>query len=179
LRSFRISHPQEVPIPSSNVDDAPLCRYYVVMLDIYTLGEEVLREKTERVTVFDNALAIFVDAMFDTMAEADGIGLAAPQVGVSKRLFVVDTRRPGERMVFINPEIIETSQTQCALEEGCLSIPGMYYDIIRPEEIVVQAQDLSGKSFVKRASGMLARVIQHENDHLNGVLFIDRMKTNP
>jgi peptide deformylase len=145
------------------------------MLDIYTLGEEVLREKTEKITVFDNALAIFVDAMFETMAEADGIGLAAPQVGVLKRLFVVDTHRPGERMVFINPEIIETSQEQGVYEEGCLSIPGMYYDIVRPLEITIQAQDLSGKAFVKHIGGTLARVVQHENDHLNGILFIDRM----
>lgn len=145
------------------------------MLDIYTLGEEVLREKTERITVFDNALAIFVDAMFETMTEADGIGLAAPQVGVTKRLFVVDTRRPGERIAFINPEILETSQQQGVHEEGCLSIPGMYYDIVRPLEVTVQAQDLQGKAFITRASGLLARVIQHEYDHLNGVLFIDRM----
>lgn len=145
------------------------------MLDIYTLGEEVLREKAANVTVFDNALAIFVDAMFDTMEEADGIGLAAPQVGVTKRLFVVDTRRPGEKLVFINPEIIGTSEQQGLHEEGCLSIPGMYYDILRPLEVTMQAQDIEGKSFVTRASGLLARVIQHEYDHLNGVLFIDRM----
>lgn len=146
------------------------------MLDIYTLGEEVLREKAERISTFDNALAIFVDAMFETMEESDGIGLAAPQVGVPSRLFVVDTRKPGERMVFINPEIIETSQEQGAYEEGCLSIPGMYYDIVRPIRISVQAQDIKGKPFVLHAEGMLARVIQHENDHLNGVLFIDRME---
>ena len=144
-------------------------------MDIYTLGEDVLREKAQRVTVFDNALAIFVDAMFDTMEEADGIGLAAPQVGVPKRLFVVDTRKPGEKLVFINPEIIGTSQEQGLHEEGCLSIPGMYYDILRPLQVSIQAQDISGKSFVTHASGLLARVIQHENDHLNGVLFIDRM----
>lgn len=145
------------------------------MLDIYTLGEEVLREKTEKVTVFDNALAIFVDAMFDTMVEADGIGLAAPQVGVSSRIFVVDTRRPGERMAFINPEIIETSQEQGVHEEGCLSIPGMYYDIVRPLNVTVQAQDVKGKPFVVHAEGLFARALQHEYDHLNGVLFIDRM----
>jgi peptide deformylase len=145
------------------------------MLDVYTLGEEVLREKAERVTVFDNALALLVDAMFETMTESDGIGLAAPQVGVPSRLFVVDTRRPGERKVFINPEIIETSQEQGMYEEGCLSIPGMYYDIVRPLAVTVQAQDLDGKAFITRADGLLARVIQHENDHLNGVLFIDRM----
>ncbi|HLW22464.1 MAG TPA: peptide deformylase [Sphaerochaetaceae bacterium] len=146
------------------------------MLDIYTLGEEVLRGKAERVTVFDNALSIFVDAMFETMAESDGIGLAAPQVGALNRLFVVDTRRPGERLVFINPEIIETSEEQGMYEEGCLSIPGMYYDIVRPLRVTVQAQDVTGKPFKLAADGLLARVIQHENDHLNGVLFIDRME---
>jgi peptide deformylase len=146
------------------------------MLDIYTLGEEVLREKAEKITVFDNALAIFVDAMFETMAESDGVGLAAPQVGVPSRLFVVDTRNPGEKMVFINPEIIETSQEQGVYEEGCLSIPGMYHDVIRPLKISIQAQDIKGKPFVLHAEGMLARVIQHENDHLNGVLFIDRIE---
>ena len=146
------------------------------MLDIYTLGEEVLRGKAERVTVFDNALSIFVDAMFETMAESDGIGLAAPQVGALNRLFVVDTRRPGERLVFINPEIIETSEGQGMYEEGCLSIPGMYYDIVRPLRVTVQAQDVTGKPFKLAADGLLARVIQHENDHLNGVLFIDRME---
>lgn len=146
------------------------------MLDIYTLGDEILREKTEKIKVFDSALAIFVDAMFETMGESDGIGLAAPQVGVSKQLFVVDTRRPNERLVFINPEIVETSFEQGLYEEGCLSIPNMYSDIKRPLEVTVQAQDLSGKSFTLHASGILARVIQHENDHLNGVLFIDRME---
>lgn len=134
-----------------------------------------MREKAEKVTVFDEALAILVAAMFDTMTEADGIGLAAPQVGVSRRFFVVDTRKNGERMAFINPEILETSQEQGLCEEGCLSIPGMYADIMRPLEITVHAQDLTGKAFVIHASGMLARVIQHENDHLNGVLFVDRM----
>ena len=153
-----------------------LCQYDIAMLDVYTLGEEVLREKAERVTVFDNALAIFVDAMFETMGESDGIGLAAPQVGVPSRLFVVDTRKPGERLVCINPEIIETSEDQGVYEEGCLSIPGVYHDIIRPLRITMQAQDITGKPFITRAEGLLARVMQHEYDHLNGVLFIDRME---
>jgi peptide deformylase len=95
---------------------------------------------------------------------------------VPSRLFVVDTRNPGEKMVFINPEIIETSQEQGVYEEGCLSIPGMYHDVIRPLKISIQAQDIKGKPFVLHAEGMLARVIQHENDHLNGVLFIDRIE---
>jgi len=146
------------------------------MLDIYTLGEEVLREKTEPIKTFDNGLAILVDAMFETLEEADGLGLAAPQIGVSKRIFVVDTRRQGERLAFINPDILETSHEQGPYEEGCLSIPGMYYNIVRPLEVTIQAQDVTGKSFVTKASGILARTIQHEFDHLNGVLFIDRME---
>ncbi|PKL14085.1 MAG: peptide deformylase [Spirochaetae bacterium HGW-Spirochaetae-8] len=145
-------------------------------MDIYTLGEEVLREKAQPVKKFDSALAILVDAMFDTMQEGDGIGLAGPQIGVSQRIFVVDTRHPNERMAFINPEILETSHEQGSYEEGCLSIPGMYYDIVRPLSITVQAQDVTGKTFTLQASGIFARVIQHEYDHLNGVLFIDRME---
>ncbi len=145
------------------------------MLDIYTLGEDVLREKTEKVTQFDSALAMLIDAMFETMEEADGIGLAAPQVGISKKFFVVNTRKQQEKIAFINPEIVDMSHEVGPYEEGCLSIPGMYYDIIRPLSITVQAQDVAGKSFVLKASGLLARVIQHEYDHLQGTLFIDRM----
>jgi peptide deformylase len=145
------------------------------MLDIYTLGEDVLRQKTEVVKQFDRALALLVDAMFDSMLEADGIGLAAPQVGVSKRLFVVDTRKNGERYAFINPVIIETSSEMVPHEEGCLSIPGMYTDIVRPAGITIQAQDVDGKAFLLKATDLLARVIQHEYDHLEGILFIDRM----
>ncbi|NCB01015.1 MAG: peptide deformylase [Spirochaetia bacterium] len=146
------------------------------MLDIYTLGEEVLREKTKRVTEFDSALTMLIDAMFETMEEADGIGLAAPQVGVLKRFFVVDTRKANEKIAFINPEIIEMSHEVGSYEEGCLSIPGMYYDIVRPLSVTVQAQDVKGKSFTLKAEGLLARVIQHEYDHLQGTLFIDRME---
>ena len=146
------------------------------MLDIYTLGEDVLRTKAEKITDFDQSLSILVDAMFDTMDEADGVGLAAPQIGVSKRIFVIDTRKDKERIAFVNPVIIETSQNTVSYEEGCLSIPTMYTQIVRPAEVTVQAQDVKGKSFVLKATGLLARAIQHEYDHLEGVLFIDRME---
>jgi len=146
------------------------------MLDIYTLGEEVLREKAQPIKKFDSGLSVLVDAMFDTMEEGDGIGLAAPQIGVPQRLFVVDTRKAGERMAFVNPEVVETSHEQDSYEEGCLSIPGMYYNIVRPLEVTVQAQDVQGNPFSIKATGLFARVIQHEYDHLNGVLFIDRME---
>ncbi len=146
------------------------------MLEIYRLGEEILREKGEPVKTFDNALAILVDAMFETMGDADGVGLAAPQIGLAQRFFVVDTKQPGERLVFINPQIMETSVEQVSYEEGCLSIPGAFAHIVRPAEVTVQALDLKGKPFTLKATNLLARVIQHENDHLNGVLFIDHME---
>ena len=149
------------------------------MLDIFTLGDEVLRTENKKVTVFDDALRMLVDAMFDTLVEADGVGLAAPQVGVSERFFIVDLRRgENSRYVFINPEILETSIEECPYEEGCLSIPGLYHEVMRPQKVKVQAQDLSGKHFTIEADGMLARVIQHENDHLNGILFIDHLDEN-
>ena len=120
------------------------------MLDIYTLDDEVLREDTESVKSFDISLRMLVDAMFETLTEADGVGLAAPQVGVSRKFFIVDLHE-GEkgRYVFVNPEIIE--------------------------RVKVQAQDVNGKHFTIDASGLLARVIQHENDHLNKTLFIDHL----
>jgi len=145
------------------------------MLDIYKLGEEVLYEPCNKVEKFDSALKTLVEAMFDTMIEADGVGLAAPQIGSSDQIFVVDTREEGERLCFINPSIIETSVDLVPHEEGCLSIPGVYRKIMRPRCVTVQAQDVNGKAFTLKADGLLARVIQHENDHLKGRLFIDNL----
>ena len=145
------------------------------ILEICTLGDPVLGEKAVKVTKFDSALSMLIDAMFETLETADGVGLAGPQVGVGKRLFVVDTRQEGGRHAFINPEIIQTSVETAPYEEGCLSIPGIYHEVIRPAEVSVQAQDVDGKVFTLNASGLLARVIQHENDHLDGRLFIDRL----
>ena len=144
------------------------------MLDIYTLGEEVLKQKCQPVTTFDSALRILVDAMFETMDQADGVGLAAPQIGVNSRLFVIHIKNT-EKRAYINPQIIETSVETETAEEGCLSIPGVWHDVERPLRVTVQAQDLEGKSFTVKAEGLLARAIQHETDHLNGVLFIDRL----
>ena len=144
------------------------------MLDIYTLGDEVLREKCKEITKFDSALRMLADAMIETMDEADGVGLAGPQVGVPEKIFVIHIG-DDDPMVFINPEIIETSIEECPYEEGCLSIPGVYHDVIRPARVTVQAQDLDGKSFTVKADGLLARAIQHENDHLSGVLYIDHL----
>lgn len=145
------------------------------MLDIYTLGDEVLRDKTTQVKIFDSALKTLVDAMFETMYEADGVGLAGPQVGVSERIFVVDTREEGGRYAFVNPEIIGTSSDLAPHEEGCLSIPGVYSTVMRPSQVTVHAQGVDGKAFELTAGGLLARVIQHEYDHLEGKLFVDRL----
>jgi len=134
----------------------------------------VLKQKCQPVTTFDSALRILVDAMFETMDQADGVGLAAPQIGVNSRLFVIHIKNT-EKRAYINPQIIETSVETETAEEGCLSIPGVWHDVERPLRVTVQAQDLEGKAFTVKAEGLLARAIQHETDHLNGVLFIDRL----
>lgn len=134
----------------------------------------MLGEKCQPITKFDSGLRVLVDAMFETMSEADGVGLAAPQVGVSSRLFVINIQGV-EKRAYINPQIIETSIETDTAEEGCLSIPGVWHDVQRPARVTVQAQDIEGKVFTVKAEGLLARAIQHENDHLNGVLFIDRL----
>jgi peptide deformylase len=147
--------------------------YYAGMLDIITLGDEVLHEKAQPIQDFGPEVSMLADAMFDAMEADNGIGLAGPQIGVLKRIFVTDA--PDEPRVFINPEIIETSFETVSIEEGCLSVPGIFAQLQRPERITVQARDAKGKLFTLKAEGMLARVIQHENDHLNGILFIDRL----
>lgn len=142
---------------------------------ITKLGEDILRQVAEPVKPeeINDELRAFLNEMFDAMIEADGVGLAGPQAGISKRLFVViaddDVRR-----VFINPQIISTSAEMCDYEEGCLSVPGVYENIKRPAKVTVQAFNEKGKPFTLEADGLLARIIQHENDHLDGHLFIDR-----
>ena len=111
--------------------------------------------------------------MFEAMKDADGVGLAGPQAGISKRVFVAMADDNVKR-VFINPQIIYTSAELCDYEEGCLSIPQVYESIQRPKKVTVQALDENGRPFTLEADGLLARIIQHENDHLDGKLFIDR-----
>lgn len=144
------------------------------MLDICKLGEEVLREKCAKVTKFDDALRILIDAMYDTLEEAEGIGLAAPQVGVASRFFIVSLP-DGTKKEFVNPEITGFSVETNPYEEGCLSLPNVYHDVVRPSKVIVKAQDMNGEEFTLKASGLMARVIQHEYDHLDGMLFVDRL----
>lgn len=143
-------------------------------MKIITLGDDLLRKVTSSVENIDAETADFAEKMIETMIKGNGIGLAAPQVGDLRRMFVcqVPDKDP---MVFINPEIIGTSDSQVMFEEGCLSIPQVYSEVKRPEVIAVQAWNEKGKIFKLEAGGILARVIQHEFDHLNGVLFIDHL----
>lgn len=122
----------------------------------------------------DSAVMAFAKDLIDSMHLGKGVGLAAPQVGVLDRVFVVHIDGDVPR-VFINPSIIETSSELSEYEEGCLSIPGMYAQVIRPAYVKVQAWNERGRPFNLTAEGFLARVIQHEYDHLEGVLFIDRL----
>ena len=147
-------------------------------MDMYKLGfeneEVVLREVAKPVTEFNQELKDKIKEMISFMGESNGIGLAAPQVGDSRRFVVIGYEDVGP-MALINPEIIETSMEDNVYEEGCLSIPGMYAKVTRPERIKVQAWNERGRPFNLEAEGMLATVIQHEIDHLNGVLFIDHL----
>ena len=143
-------------------------------MKVLYLGEETLRQPSRSVEHIDDSLRELIREMFITMDTDKGIGLAAPQVGENIRLFIVKIDDGVER-VFINPLIVGTSEKQCSYEEGCLSIPKMYADVIRPESVTVQYQDINGRRRTIEATGLLARVIQHEYDHLEGILFIDRM----
>ncbi|MBQ4379403.1 MAG: peptide deformylase [Treponema sp.] len=144
-------------------------------MKIYKLGEEVLRKKAVPVSAeeINDSLRETFNEMFETMLEADGVGLAAPQIGDSRRYFVIISDDEVRR-VFINPQIISTSQNLCEYEEGCLSLPGFSEKIMRPEKITVQALNEFGKAFTLNAEGLLARIIQHEYDHLEGMVYIDR-----
>ena len=134
--------------------------------------DELLREKSDKIADIDGEIIDLAENMISTMRAARGIGLAGVQVGVLKRLFVTNVSHDKPR-VFINPTIIETSVEQDDYEEGCLSIPAIYADVTRPEAVRVQAWNERGRPFTVTLDGLLARVVQHELDHFNGVLFID------
>lgn len=140
---------------------------------IVYLPDDCLRKVAKEVETFDSQLQVLIDDMFDTMYDARGVGLAAPQIGISLRLSVIDViGDKSQQIVIINPEII-ASEGQKEFEEGCLSVPGAYDKVIRAEKVTVRALDRNGKSFEIKADGLLAECLQHEIDHLNGKLFID------
>jgi len=137
----------------------------------------VLAKKGEPVTEFTPELAQLVDEMFDSMYAAEGIGLAAPQIGISKQITVIDVsfnERPEEKLVLINPEILEREGSQVE-EEGCLSLPDIREKVKRSAWVKVRAQNANGEFFEVEGDDLLARALEHEIDHLHGILFIDRL----
>ena len=143
---------------------------------IEMLGSEVLRRRAEEVADVDDDLRALIRDMYETMYEAEGIGLAAPQIGVLQRVIVVDVREEDSTpMALINPRIIESSAGKEKAEEGCLSIPGVASIVERPAEVIVEATSEDGEPIRIEADGLLGRCLQHEVDHLDGVLFIDRL----
>ncbi len=145
-------------------------------LKIEELGAEVLRERAAEVPGPDPELDRLIEDMFETMYDARGIGLAAPQVGIARRVIVVDVNEPGvEPFALLNPVIVESSPDTDRDEEGCLSIPGLSAVVERPARVVVEGLDPAGKPVRIEGTEMLGRCLQHEIDHLDGVLFLDRL----
>ncbi|MGD1858591.1 MAG: peptide deformylase [Leptolyngbyaceae cyanobacterium] len=147
-------------------------------LNIHTLGDKVLRQPAKRVAKVDNSTRELVHDMLKTMYSADGIGLAAPQIALGKQLIVIDIdpeNAAAPPFVLINPKIIRTSKELCTDKEGCLSIPGVYLDVVRPVATEISFKDENGRPQKLQASNLLARCILHEIDHLNGVMFVDRV----
>jgi peptide deformylase len=163
--------PSEVAVEKKKLQKPPL--------EIHYLGDRVLRQPAKRIARVDQEIRQLAKEMLQTMYSADGIGLAAPQVAVNKQLLVLDCEPDNPAtppLVLINPTIKSGSPNLCAMQEGCLSIPGVYLDVIRPEMIEVAYKDEQGRPRTLTATGLISRVIQHEMDHLNGVLFVDRVE---
>ena len=157
----------------------------MAVLEIELLGSDVLRRPAEEVEEFDQELRTLVRDMFETMYRAEGVGLAAPQVGISKRVLVLDVATAEERergespgpgpLALVNPAVVESSQTTDRAPEGCLSIPGVSEVVTRPRAVVVEGRNPEGEEVRLEVEGFTARALQHEIDHLDGVLFIDHL----
>lgn len=159
-----------VQVPKQALDQPPM--------EIHTLGDAVLRTPAKRISKVDEAVRALARDMLRSMYSAKGIGLAAPQVGVHKQLLVIDLdpdNPAAPPLVLINPEIRSFGSGVDTYEEGCLSIPGVYLNVVRPTVVEVSYRDEMGRPQKLKADGLLARCIQHEMDHLNGVLFVDRV----
>ncbi len=165
--------PSEVAVAKKKLKNPPL--------EIHYLGDRVLRQAAKRVASIDREMRQLVREMLQTMYSADGIGLAAPQVAVQKQLIVIDCEPDNPAnppLVLINPTIKKFSRDFGVAQEGCLSIPGVYMDVERPEVIEVSYKDEYGRPRTLQATELLSRCIQHEVDHLNGVLFVDRVENS-
>ena len=144
---------------------------------VVKLGDDVLTKKAEDVAQFNGDLAKLVEDMFESMVAAKGVGLAAPQIGLSLRLAIIDVtagKNPEARLVLANPQIIHTEGDQRE-EEGCLSLPGFRGNVLRPRYVTIRAQDVTGKTFEMKGECLLARAFCHETDHLEGLLFIQHL----
>ena len=142
---------------------------------IRTFGDPVLKQRCPEVTEIDGTLARLADDMIETMYAAPGVGLAANQVGVQKRIFVYDA---GDGpFTVVNPTIVETSESW-EYEEGCLSVPGLYFPIVRPRCVTLKGYNLDGKEFVREGQDLLSRIFLHETDHLDGFLLLDRLESD-
>ncbi len=142
------------------------------LLPLHLLGSPALRQHSAEVKIVDDEIRRLVGDLFETMDAAKGVGLAANQVGITRRVAVVDAE--GDRFTMIDPVIVET-EGRATAEEGCLSIPEIYGDVTRPERVVMEALDVDGVRYRKEATGLKARAIQHELDHLDGILFLDHL----
>lgn len=143
-------------------------------MELQTIGSRVLRYKSKRVANVDDALRSFCCNLAKIMRDKNGIGLSAPQVGLNKRIIVID--KVGENWVLINPEILWKSENSIEFEEGCLSVPGEFDNVKRPESIKIKYRNLKGKPVIEIIDGLMARVVQHEIDHLDGILFVDYLE---
>jgi len=146
-----------------------------MILEVVKYGDPVLTKHAEEITRFDDSLRKLVDNMFETMYGAPGVGLAAPQVGVLKRLFIMDCssgKNKTKKLALINP-VIESEEGEQIGDEGCLSFPGIFIQVTRPQRLVVRAQDVDGSTFTLDVMDLEARCVSHENDHLDGELFIN------
>lgn len=163
--------PATISVPKRKIKQPPLT--------IHLLGDRVLRQPAKRVTQINDELRQIIRQMLQTMYSADGIGLAAPQVGIHKRLIVIDVEPDNPRrepLILINPEIRKRSENEIVVQEGCLSIPDVFIDVKRSESITVAFKDERGRPRQIEAKGLLARVILHEMDHLEGILFVDHVE---
>jgi peptide deformylase len=165
--------PSDIAVEKKKLKNPPLKLHY--------LGDRALRQPAKRVTKIDDELRQLARQMLQTMYSSDGIGLAATQVGVNKQLIVIDLeldKPEAPPLVLINPTIKQTSEKCDVAQEGCLSIPNVYLDVKRPESVEIAYKDEYGRPKTLKATGLLARCILHEMDHLNGVVFVDRVENS-
>ncbi|MBD2678724.1 MULTISPECIES: peptide deformylase [Nostoc] len=165
--------PSEIAVEKKKLKNPPL--------ELHYLGDRVLRQGAKRISKVDDELRKLVREMLQTMYSKDGIGLAAPQVGIHKQLIVIDLEpdnAANQPLVLINPIIKQVSRDISVAQEGCLSIPNVYLDVKRPEVVEIAYKDEYGRPQTLKANDLLGRCIQHEMDHLNGVVFVDRVENS-